>query len=359
MSTANVNDPHGVRGLPRSGLLVQRAIVAGLATLSGVGDDAVIAKRFPKADARRKDQLRIFRPMNANEVSAVDYPASLGDGDAQLIAAMTVGTALGRLPLAWDLPLNSQVNGLATEVPAAAIRAPGQAIPLSAGSYVRDHLARISAKALLVVSQQLLEQPTAENALGIRLVRAAARAIDAEAIRLALDGAGPLAGSAAAPDSLLARIREAVEALVDAGADPAGIAWVAHPNTCMAIGSYPAGWSPFPGVGINGGSLIGMPLFATLGATEGTLTAIASDCVARTLLVPEIDASKSGTLEFSSAPTGAALPDTLPVAASQQRVSLYQNAMVALRIDAPFSIAFGRALRAVQIDGVLPSVVTA
>lgn len=353
----NLNDPNGQRGLPRSGLLVQRAIAHGLAIATGTNPTAVVDKRFSALPAERKAQILRFQ--NANEVPSVEFPANTAD--AQLIAAVAQTTFLGRLPLAWDLPLNTHLHALAAEVPEAHILTPGKPIPLRAGSFNRASMDRITAKALTVVSAQLLSEPTCEPALNAMLLRAAARAIDKEVLILALDGADPLGDGAASPEELRLRIREAVEALVDAGADPAGIAWAAHPNTCLAIGTYPTlgGDGAFPGVNIGGGNIAGMPLFATLGATEGTLTAVASDCVGRTLLPPEIAASRDGNLEFSSAPTGKAEPGETPVAASQVRVSLFQSALVALRIDAPFSVAFGRDLRAVQIADVLPEITTA
>jgi hypothetical protein len=357
LSMNNLNDPHGQRGLPRSGLLSQRARAIGLSVASGADINAVVAKHFDGLSDERKRQ--ITRIQNANEVPSVDFPASTAD--AQLIAAVAQTTFLGRLPLAWDLPLNTHLHALAAEVPEAHILTDGKPIPLRAGSFNSATMSRITAKALTVVSVELLSQPTCEPALNAMLLRAAARAVDKETLARALNGADPLASGAASPEELRLRIREAVAALVAAGADPAGIAWAAHPTTCLDIGTYPTlgGDGAFPGVNIGGGNIAGMPLFATLGAEEGTLTAVASDCVGRTLLPPVIDASKSGNLEFSSAPTGEAEPGQTPVAASQVRVSLFQSAMVALRVDAPFSVAFGRDLRAVQIADVLPEIATA
>jgi hypothetical protein len=356
MSTSNVSrldDPHGAAGLPRLSALGKAAIAAGTSVGQNAEAIAMLAKRWAHlGDAQRATIDAIQR--NAAGVQGPDlHLTSSGMGAVQTgLASLTL---LGQLRGAIDVAINTFIPCLAADdVSGAVIRTPGQSIPCVRANIHRANMAATNAAAIIVASDELLQQASAETALTARIARAGVTACDAEVVSLALNGAPAVATGANTPALLLAQVNAACAVLIEAGADARFITLAANPETLLelACASTTLGTRAFPDVTAQGGTLAGLPLLASRGIAAGRIVAVAGDMVLRAPITPRVEASKNAVIEMSDAPTGAAEPETNPVSMSQQRVSMYQAGLVALKIVLTFGVDFASDVRAAYIDGI-------
>jgi hypothetical protein len=342
----NLTDP--AANLPRTGAFVRAAITMAMTQLEGP-EPRALANRWAEAGPNQREAVRYFA---AGEVPSADVPTGTGIAQAQLGLAQQ--TILGQLRGAVDLALNTTVPFYAAaDVSGAQIVAPGNPIPCLSLAFDKADLTARKAAAIIAVSRALLEQPSAEPAFSALLLRAAAKAVDAEFLRLALDGADPVATAANDPMQLLAQVNAACAVLIAAGADARFITLAANPSTLLDLAtcSTTLGARAFPEVTSFGGTLAGLPLLPSLGVTVGQIAALAGDAVLRSTAPPRIETTTQATIEQSTQPTGKAEPGQTPVAASQVRIGLWQADMVAIKVTSNFACDFTRTAAA-YIDGI-------
>lgn len=125
---------------------------------------------------------------------------------------------------------------------------------------------------------------------------------------------------------------------IGANVSPVGGAWIMSPSTAMALGLMvnSLGNQVFPGMDINGGTFMGLPVVVSqsaglLGASDGAHIVVLlkqSDIMIADDGVVAIDASREASLEMSDAPSS---NSSSPTGASL--VSMFQTNSVALRAE--------------------------
>jgi hypothetical protein len=343
-------DDHGASKLPRTAALARLAITAALSSPQKSRHD-IVAERWPAIGQSQRDLLTHIGPQAA-AVESIDMPPSTAAG--ALYTGISQRTLLGALRVLADVKLRSTYSGFAATEPTGVIHIAGKADPLMKLDFSQPNLEPIVAAALLVISRELAQDSSAEAGLNDLLLRAVAKAADAEFVARALNGASASGSGADTPFQLRAQVRAMVAALIAAGANAALITLAASPATLvlLATASDPFGNASFPTVTVTGGTLCGLPLVPSVGVADGRIVAVAGDAVLRAAGSIDVQAATSGRLEFNSAPTGEAQPGTAPVAQSAKRVDLFAADMVGLRVYFTFGADFVRATRAKFIDGI-------
>jgi HK97 family phage major capsid protein len=224
----------------------------------------------------------------------------------------------------------------------------GKAVPASPITFGDPQLLDDrTANALLIARDRFLREagPLAERALSEELIRATVEAFDAALVDIANDGSGDApesvthAGySTASTGSSLAQIDSDLGGLVEEMADEdlSTARWCLHPRTAAFLARLrgTGGALAYPGMGVNGGTLLGLPALVSAGvpvsddspATTQISLIVGSGIVAAGGEV-ELRTSKQGTIEMADDPTGDA---GTPTAQSKQAVSLFQNNCTAL-----------------------------
>lgn len=255
---------------------------------------------------------------------------------------------LGNLPGVVRLPFMSSTIAMGGAVRAYWI-AQGKAVPASPITFGDPQLLDDrTVGALLIARDRFLREAgaQAERALAEELIRATAEAFDTALIDVANDGTGD------APASItyggyktecsgvdLEAIDNDLSGLVQVLADEdlRAAAWVMHPRSAVyisALRSTSGGCPTFPALGVNGGTLYGIPVITSTGvpiSEDSPATTQISLLIGSGIAVAggevELHTSKQGTIEMADDPTGDA---ATPTAQSKQAVSLFQNNCTAL-----------------------------
>lgn len=277
---------------------------------------------------------------------------------------------LGNLPGVVHVPFNA-----ATIAFGSAVRAywagHGKAIPMSPVTLGEPQLLDTKTiGALLVARDEFLREagPLAERALSEELIRATVEAFDAALLDLANDGTTGDAPesvthtgySTASTGSSLAQVDTDLTGLVEelASEDLSTARWCLHPRTaCYLAALRGTGGNPaFPNLGVNGGSLLGIPALVSAGvpmtddtaATTQVSLLIGSGVVLAGGEV-ELRTSKQATIEMDTEPTG---NTATPVAASANAVSMFQSNSTALMVIGHANWRARRATVAATLTGV-------
>jgi hypothetical protein len=153
--------------------------------------------------------------------------------------------------------------------------------------------------------------------------------------------------SIAATSDPIADIRALIAAHA-ANADITSSAFVTDALTAAILGTVqgPDGGLLFPDCGVAGGEILGLPVLVTRASpredspSTGSLFLIDGSAVAYGLDQVELTVAKQATVELSTAPTG---DGDVPTSMSQQRVSLFQNELQAVKCIIRASWRVGRA----------------
>jgi hypothetical protein len=140
------------------------------------------------------------------------------------------------------------------------------------------------------------------------------------------NGITPVAPTGTTADAFRKDMGTLMGAFVTANNDPTGavVLMSATQALNLSLMQNPLGQSEFPGIGVNGGTIMGLP--AVVSETVGTKIILvnASDILLSEDGGVEIDVSEEASLIMSTT------PDVPP---DQALVSLWQNNLVGLRVD--------------------------
>lgn len=262
-----------------------------------------------------------------------------------LLAALRPLSIVGRLQnlrrIPARVPLLTQLTGSV-----AGWRGNGQHRRLSAGTYARENLPLLSVGALSVANDELLRDGSFEGEAELLrdLLAACAEALDMAFIDPAntgiagatpasiTGGAVPIYVAGGSIADLDVKIATAIAALIAAGSNLSSASWVMSPvlaaGLSLARGS--SGALAYPGMGANGGQLIGLPALTSASCTPDSdgynLALVDASQVSYVEDAPSLSVSRNASIEMSDAPTGDA---TTPTAATIL-VSMFQSDCAAL-----------------------------
>lgn len=151
------------------------------------------------------------------------------------------------------------------------------------------------------------------------------------------NGVTPVVATGTTAAALRADIKSLMQAYLDADLTPSDAVWIMSQGIALAISmmTNDLGQPEFPGITMNGGTLVGLPVIASEGvpATGGSPTDGALMILAKAgdiLLADDggvtIDASREATLQMDDSPDS-------PATASTNLISMFQHNMMAIRAE--------------------------
>lgn len=256
-------DPHRLRVIART-----------IKSLCAAGGDAESALAYASGQGWR-DTPQVLATLKGVVTGALPADGWLSDtgGAADLAVLVRGQTILGRLPavrqVIFDTPLLSQSSGAS-----AAFVGPGKPIKVTRASFARVVLTRKKIAALVLQTRELARssEPNSEQAFVQDLIAAIAFATDQAFIDSSNAGSADQpaavtygAASVAASGGTLAAIDVDLGHLIDSGIN-LGLqlstsALVMHPVTASFLSRLrgSGGDLAFPGIGVKGGVLCGLP----------------------------------------------------------------------------------------------------
>lgn len=311
------------------------------------------------------------------DMVAGSLKAAVGDsGDANvvgnpvaldLVDAARPLTILGRLQalgLVRRWPFRTKLIGIGTGATGRFV-GEGLAVPISRVDFTDPTtLEPRKIGAGIVVPAETLKHssPLVEQALRRDLVAAVAEAEDralldatiagsASVPRSLTHGGATAAASGVTPDDAVADLRAAIASLVAAGSTLATAAIVVTPIVAVMLATTRGGSdeASFPGCSAKGGTLLGLPLLVSNAAPTGAITLIDAGAVTYGEGATELRIGTAGMIELDDAPTG---DSTTPVAASANRVSLFQSDAVALMVIRAVAWTRHRSVISASVTGV-------
>lgn len=212
-----------------------------------------------------------------------------------------------------------------------------QPIAVNAGTLSPLYLPHSRISGLVVISNELLESSEGEEALSRDLQNAVIEAQDRRLLDpTSDDGSGIRPASVtntatpidAGGVSTAAHVDAVVAALIaevsDAGSTLENAAFITTPDVALGIASLrdTGGGRAFPGVGVRGGELGGLPLLTSAAAPADALILLdGSEVVVADDSEAQIATSQNATIDMSDGPSGANLVGMFQAEASALRVS--------------------------------------
>ena len=261
-------------------------------------------------------------------------------------------TVFDKLPFR-EVPANVNIAG---QDGAASAYWVGQSksIPVTKADFMDVNLTRLKVAAIAVVSKELLRDssPSAELLVRDSLVNASAQRVDqtffSNAAAVAnVSPAGILngltAGTSAGPDveGVIADVKSLYAPFITAN-NAEGLEFVTNQSLAKSLGlmqNVMGNWA-FPGLGANGGTLLGDPLAAGGNVAAGDLILLKpSDIYKIGDRGVEVSLSTEAAIQMDSAPDGASDTPT----PNANVVSMFQTESVAVKVVRPLNYAKRRA----------------
>ena len=280
----------------------------------------------------------------------INGSGAVGAAALDLAALVWPMTVIGQLRGVRRASFNARLLGM-TAATSAAWVAPGGSIPLSGVSFnAPEDLSRKMVGALAVTTNETLRDadPELQRTLVADLAGAIVKAMDAAFLDPANTGSASTSAAITTTgvttssltgidaDAISTDLGELVETL--AGEDLQTASWVLHPRTAAYLARLrgTGGALAFPGIGVNGGQLLGLPVVVSAGVPLSDDTAaetqvsliVGSGVLLADSGETEITLSTAATLEMDSAPQG---DSTNPTASSAYRVGLFQVDAAAIK----------------------------
>lgn len=263
------------------------------------------------------------------------YPQEYTSDFIELLYPQTI---LGRLSLR-KVPFNVTIAG---QTGGTSVGWVGEATPapVTAAAFNRIYLTHTKVAALSVLSDELIRfsNPAAEALVQADLLKACAKGLDltfmGNAAAVAnVSPAGMMNGatlsqaaSGTTPLSVIADVNALILPFITLNYDVTSAVIVTTPGLALQIGSLRSalGGKYFPNIDMNGGSLEGIRVMTSNNAPANTMTLFIQDEIYLSEdAAPTIDLSREASIIMDSAPGSAA----------STPVSMFQNGMVAVRIE--------------------------
>jgi hypothetical protein len=247
----------------------------------------------------------------------------------------------------------------------------GKAKPLTSWSYSRTTLTPLKVANIAVTTMELLRDSrmAADALIRDELAAALRERLDIDFIdpgKAAVSNVSPASiTNAATPipsagsdaEDVRADIRTLFGAFIAANNPPSSGVWIMSATTALALSlmQNPLGQTEFPGIGMSGGMLFGLPVIVSEYAvidTEGALVILAnaSDIYLGDEGGVDVSVSTEASLEMDNAPTNASAPSG--AVAETTMVSLWQTNSVGFRAERAINWALRRTDSVQYIEGV-------
>jgi HK97 family phage major capsid protein/HK97 family phage prohead protease len=197
---------------------------------------------------------------------------------------------------------------------------------------ISDELARLSTPSAEALIQTDMIAQIAQF-LDVSFIDPASTAISGVRPAAVTVGATVVAASGTDADALRADVRAVYQAWISTNQNNTGAAWVTTPGLAMSIGMIqnPLGQPEFPGLGANGGTLLGLPVIVSESVPSDTAGALLVLIKQSEILLADdggvtIDVSREASLQMNSAPDN-------PATAATVMTSLWQNNLVGIRAE--------------------------
>lgn len=328
-------------------------IAKALARLEDRSPIAIAQERWGKSNPKLVEVLKAAVQGGSTDTWGAELVTINNRYNADFIEYLYSKTVYDQLPLR-TIPANVQIKGQDGAATAYWV-GESKAIPATKADYNNVNMTPLKVAALAVVSNELLKysDPSAEMLVRDALVQASSQRVDQTFISTAaavsgvspagiLNGVSPISSSGSDIGGLIEDIK-ALYAPFIAANNASGLSFVTTESLGKSISlmQTPLGAFQFPGIGANGGALLGDPV-----ATGGNVPA-----GAMVLLKPsdifrigdtgiEVSISREAYIEQDTAPTGAT--DT-PTAASANGTSMFQEESTAIKVVRPINFAKRRA----------------
>lgn len=273
-------------------------------------------------------------------------PTNLASEFLEFLRPLTV---IGRIPGLRRVPFNVRITGQSTGAVANWV-GEGRAKPVTSFGTTATTLLYTKIAAIAVVTEELarFSSPSAETLVRDELARAVIERMDIDFLDPAqaavtginpasiTNGVTPLSSAGVSEANIRTDITTLLTAFIEGNHDVAGLVLV-MPNTLAMAASLMVnslGQPSFPGIGISGGTLLGIPVVATqyAGNQSGSGNLVIA-LNARDIALADdgqvsLDSSREASIEMSDAPAG---NSGTPTGASL--VSMYQTNSVAIRAE--------------------------
>lgn len=261
----------------------------------------------------------------------------------ELIELLRPATLVGRMTGLRTVPFNVRIPG---QTQGSTVAWVGETAPkpVSALAFEDITLRFNKLAGIVVISDELarLSTPSAEAIIRQDLVAQIAQFTDDSFINPAYaaitdvrpasvtNDAPSIPASGTDADALRADVRALYATFIAANLSTAGAAWVMTSTQAMAIGMIqnPLGQTEFPGIGADGGTLLGLPVLTSEvvpSDSNGSIIVLVKQ--SEILLADEggvtVDVSREASLQMNST----------PAAGAQQLTSLWQNNLLGIRAE--------------------------
>jgi HK97 family phage major capsid protein len=264
--------------------------------------------------------------------------------------------SLRRVP--FRLPLGAQTSG-----GAGYWVGEGKPVPLTKFDYTATNLDPLKVGGIVAVNKEWMRDasPSASMLVRDELTNACAARLDADFIdpaKTASNGVSPasITNGVSAPnsngndeDGVRSDIQAIMATFLDADNPPSTGVWIMRPTVALALGlmTNGLGQRSFPGIGVNGGELAGLPVITSNHVPSPTagdylILVNANDIYLADEGGFSLDMSTEASLQMDSEPTDGAA----------QLVSLWQTNRVGFKVERTMNFAKARAGAVAMIDTV-------
>lgn len=307
------------------------------------------------------DKLQAFvkAAVAAGTSSVSDWAGSLiypQEYLADFIELLYPQTVIGRLNLR-KIPFNVTVAG---QTGGTSVGWVGEAspMPVTSATFNRIFLSPTKIAALAVLSDELIRfsNPAAEAVVQADLLKAASKGLDVAFMGSAaavervspagmFNGVSPIAASGTSPLNVIADVQALINPFIALNYDITSAVIVMQPGLALQIGQLrnALGGQFFPGLGMDGGTLLGIKVITSNNAPAGTMNLFIQDEIYLSEdAAPQIDLSREASIVM----------DNAPASASTSPVSMFQTGQVAIRITQMINWQLRRASgAAAQVTG--------
>jgi HK97 family phage major capsid protein/HK97 family phage prohead protease len=238
----------------------------------------------------------------------------------------------------------------------------GQAKPLTKFDFSRTTLEPLKVANIAVATMETLRDssPSAEGIIRDQLAAALRERMDIDFINPAkaasagvspasiLNGVTAVASSGTTADDVRTDLKALFQNFIDANNAPTSGVWIMQSTTALALSLMlnPLGTAEFPGIGMNGGVLLGLPVIVSEYVPDGVVALVnAGDIYFADDGDVTVDMSREASLQMDNAPAN-------PSDASTVMVSLWQRNLVGFLAERTLNWAKRRPEAAQLLTGV-------
>jgi HK97 family phage major capsid protein len=304
--------------------------------------DMFAFKSLAEANYRDDDAVQTFvkSAVAAGNTNVAAWAGNLiypQEYTADFIELLYPQTVLGRLSVR-KVPFNVTIAGQTGGTSVGWV-GEGAPAPVTKAAFNRIYLTHTKVAALSVLSDELIRfsNPAAEALVQADLLKACAKGLDLTFMGAAaavpnvspagmLNGVTTVPASGTTPLAVIKDVQALIKPFIDLNYDVSSAVIVMTPGLALQIGSLRSalGAKYFPNIDMTGGVLEGIRVMASNNAPAGTMTLFIQDEIYLSEdAAPAIDLSREASI----------IMDDAPGAATSTPVSMFQNGMVAVRIE--------------------------